>query len=727
MADRMMSMNHGRFSESANGIHPHHPTRRMAMGQFSNPLHHQQQQPPPQQQQHGSQYVGPAVSTQGQLAASMQLQKLNTQYYTHHPHPSHHHYMSDLHSSNHQMNGTGQQFRDCNPKHSTSSMPPPAHHVPAAILPPNVIDTDFIDEEVLMSLVIEMGLDRIKELPELWLGQNEFDFMTDFVCKQQPSRLEDIINTYGSASSLVEQQSAGREAEDADKGESLSQGETEESNEEQSVAAEVTVAKDTDSSKEQKLEKKIIKGLGKEATLLMQNLNKLNTPEEKLEALFKKYAELLEEHRSEQKQLKALQKKQVQIVKEKDQLQSEHSRAILARSKLESLCRELQRHNKTLKEETLQRCREDEEKRKEITTHFQSTLNDIQAQIEQHSDRNNKLCQENTDLAEKLKGIIEQYEQREEHLDKIFKHRDLQQKLVDAKLEQAQMQMKEAEERHAREKEYLLKEAIESTKKCQAMRDQELQLKKQLLTQAAEWKLQANLLKEQETVMKAQLTLYSEKFEEFQGSLAKSNDVFSNFKQEMDKMTKKMKKLEKESTVWRTRFESSNKALVDMIEEKALRDKEFECFSLKIQRLENLCRALQDERTTLYKKIAEVRNVREESKEKEEVVKEELTEELTWPKELIALKAEEARLQNIAASFMVSHVLEEPPESSDSLEDSEASEATCAKPSQEAAELGNATKPDPVPPISNGNPEEPDNTKPCTTQEKMNSDVEAVD
>ncbi|EOB02652.1 Cbp/p300-interacting transactivator 2 [Anas platyrhynchos] len=57
------------------------------------------------------------------------------------------------------------------------------------MLPPNVIDTDFIDEEVLMSLVIEMGLDRIKELPELWLGQNEFDFMTDFVCKQQPSRV----------------------------------------------------------------------------------------------------------------------------------------------------------------------------------------------------------------------------------------------------------------------------------------------------------------------------------------------------------------------------------------------------------------------------------------------------------------------------------------------------------------------------------------------------------
>ena len=57
----------------------------------------------------------------------------------------------------------------------------------------------------------------------------------------------------------------------------------------------------------------------------------------------------MEEHRSDQKQLKILQKKLLQVMKEKDTLQSEHSRAVLARSKLEGLCRELQRHNKTLK------------------------------------------------------------------------------------------------------------------------------------------------------------------------------------------------------------------------------------------------------------------------------------------------------------------------------------------------------------------------------------------
>lgn len=60
----------------------------------------------------------------------------------------------------------------------------------------------------------------------------------------------------------------------------------------------------------------------------------------------------LEEHRNTQKQMRALQKKQNQLVQDKDNLRNEHSKAILARSKLESLCRELQRHNRTLKVQT---------------------------------------------------------------------------------------------------------------------------------------------------------------------------------------------------------------------------------------------------------------------------------------------------------------------------------------------------------------------------------------
>lgn len=68
----------------------------------------------------------------------------------------------------------------------------------------------------------------------------------------------------------------------------------------------------------------------------------------------------------------------------------------------------------SLQEEGVQRAREEEEKRKEVTSHFQVTLNDIQLQMEQHNERNSKLRQENMELAERLKKLIEQYELREE-------------------------------------------------------------------------------------------------------------------------------------------------------------------------------------------------------------------------------------------------------------------------------------------------------------------------
>lgn len=62
----------------------------------------------------------------------------------------------------------------------------------------------------------------------------------------------------------------------------------------------------------------------------------------------------------------------------------------------------------------MQQAREEEERRKEATAHFQITLNEIQAQLEQHDIHNAKLRQENVELGEKLKKLIEQYALREE-------------------------------------------------------------------------------------------------------------------------------------------------------------------------------------------------------------------------------------------------------------------------------------------------------------------------
>eukprot|EP00918_Siedleckia_nematoides_P091291 GHVU01200544.1.p1 GENE.GHVU01200544.1~~GHVU01200544.1.p1 ORF type:complete len:554 (-),score=142.38 GHVU01200544.1:2063-3724(-) len=304
---------------------------------------------------------------------------------------------------------------------------------------------------------------------------------------------------------------------------------------------------------------------------ILRALSGLQSTEEKLAALCKKYTDLLEDHRMLQAKFKQNQRSLTTIMREKEQLHAEHGKSVLAKSKLESLCRELQRHNKLIKEESLARAREEEEKRKEVTNRFQSTINDIQQQMNDNHTKNTKLREENLDLSTKLKSLIEQYEAREEHIQKLFAHKELEQQLVDAKFQQATLQMTEEKEKNIMEKTQILTDAAEAHKKIQLMEAQEKQLR-------------------------AQVALYTEKYEEFQQTLQKSNEVFQSFKTEMDKMTKKIKKLEKDTSMWRSRWESSNKALIDMAEEKTKNEKEITTLLSKVQKLESLCRALQAER-----------------------------------------------------------------------------------------------------------------------------------
>ncbi|XP_047193958.1 beta-taxilin isoform X3 [Hippoglossus stenolepis] len=338
-------------------------------------------------------------------------------------------------------------------------------------------------------------------------------------------RLEAIISSYGAAaSSLPDKQSS-------------TDTETEKTKE--GTKEDVTVTMETDIS------------------LIMQSLSKSSSSEEKLGDLVRKYAELATLRRCDERKLCVLQQKMWTVQEERKQLQAERRSSVAARSKLETLCRDLQSHYTTLREETLQRCREDEEKRSEITCHFQKMLKEIQTQIEQHSARNDKLCHENANLTDKLESLMNQCDRREESLEKIDRHRELQHKLTDAKLQEANALLTQAEEKHKREKEYL--------------------------------------------------TLYGEKFDEFQATLAKSNEIYMRFKKEMDNMSDKMKTMEKESNVWKTRFENCNKALTDMIQERTEKAREYDQFVVTIHKLERLCRVLQEERTVLYDKIKGIR------------------------------------------------------------------------------------------------------------------------
>ncbi|KAK6170433.1 hypothetical protein SNE40_018831 [Patella caerulea] len=434
--------------------------------------------------------------------------------------------------------------------------------------PPYLVDNTTIEESTISMATEAETLIPVQELPvsqEVAILDNSLDIKETEAPLSLPetTNIEDIINDLSGDS----EEQDNKMAPTIDNGLAV--------NENDKSAQKTDENQKVKSGSVLKSKRKEDKGIDH----ILRALSSLDTTEEKLAALCKKYADIHEEHRVLQVSFKQAQRRMAVISREKDQIQSEHTKAVMGKSKLESLCRELQKHNKIIKEESIQRAKEEDEKRKEISAKFQTTIGEIQQQMQDNHDRNSKLREENADLAGKLKGFIEKYEIREEQLEKLMKHREVEQQLADAKLQQANLILKQEQERGSKEKELLLTQNDESVKKA--------------------------------SILEAQLTMYKDRYEEFQTTINKSNEMFQKFKSEMDKMGKRIKKLEKEGASWKAKWQGCNKALLDMVDEKQKNDQERTKLQTKNNKLESLCRALQNE---LHgKKGSEVKEIVENS------------------------------------------------------------------------------------------------------------------
>ncbi|KAJ1531929.1 hypothetical protein ONE63_000570 [Megalurothrips usitatus] len=311
---------------------------------------------------------------------------------------------------------------------------------------------------------------------------------------------------------------------------------------------------------------------------LMRSLNSLETPQDKLDALVKKYSEVADENRKLQTQTKNMERRLIQVEREKDSAQSEYSKAVLTRSRLEGLCRELQRQNRAIKEESVLKIREEEEKRKEVSNKFQSTLAEITSLMQQNNEKNSKLRDDNIEMTTKFKSVCEQYELRVQQVEKISKQMQLEAQLADAKLAKAQLESKA-------EKEVLIRE------------------KHELLMELAHYQARAKEHEQTELKLREQVELYTNKYDEFQTALSRSNEVFGGFKEEMDKMSKKIVKLEKETSTWKLRWEKSHQALLEMATDKQQRDAELSLANRQLTQLHKLCRTLTEERAKLMAQI----------------------------------------------------------------------------------------------------------------------------
>lgn len=245
--------------------------------------------------------------------------------------------------------------------------------------------------------------------------------------------------------------------------------------------------------------------------------------------------------------------KYLQVVMERDTALVELRKNVAIREKLESLCRELQRQNKMLTDECKKVSTEGQQKRLDLSTKFHDAIKEASTKLGEERDENEMLRQ-------KLKQFSEQYELREQQFMQQLKKKTLELQLAEVKLQQQ----------------------LEACHQEQA--------KVQLYTE------QISQLLETEKNLRLQLAADGEKFQQFQETLTKSNEVFESFKKEMEKMAKTIKDLNKENNFLKRKCEKTDVSLIELVDEREKVKKQLEKTKNQKEKLESLCRSLQAER-----------------------------------------------------------------------------------------------------------------------------------
>nr|XP_029120286.1 alpha-taxilin isoform X2 [Elaeis guineensis] len=210
---------------------------------------------------------------------------------------------------------------------------------------------------------------------------------------------------------------------------------------------------------------------------------------------------------------------------------AERDAAVAVRERLESLCRELQRHNKMLMDECQRVSTEGQNMRLDLSAKFNDAIKDVNNKLEEQKNDCLSQLRENEMLRNKLKHLADQYDLSEQQFAQKLKQKALELQLADLKIEK--QQEKSAQER----------------------------------TQMQLYAEQIAQLVATEKSLRLQLAADGEKFQQFQEALSKSNNVFEAFKQEMEEMAKLIKEHEKENEFLKSKCEKSDIALVKLVEE----------------------------------------------------------------------------------------------------------------------------------------------------------------
>ncbi|KAJ5480818.1 hypothetical protein N7539_006712 [Penicillium diatomitis] len=314
-----------------------------------------------------------------------------------------------------------------------------------------------------------------------------------------------------------------------------------------------------DAAGEKDQEQEIEREVKKATRDLNQLLNNIESPMTRLETVHKKYTELLADMKKLDRDYAKSKKRADQLQKEQEKGKSELNKTVTMKDKLEKLCRELTKENKKVKDEN--KKLEDTEKRARLIVNerLDSLLYDIQdVMSSKGSNRNEQMDIDLDDIVKsKLKVIVDQADIRDLHWKAFVRSKDAEIQALTIKFE---------EQRRTAENEISRGRALSA---------------------------QVSTFSQTEAELRSQLNIYVEKFKQVEDTLNNSNELFLTFRKEMEEMSKKTKRLEKENHTLNRKHEQTNRNILEMAEERTRNQDELHKWRRKCQHLEALCRRMQ--------------------------------------------------------------------------------------------------------------------------------------
>lgn len=218
---------------------------------------------------------------------------------------------------------------------------------------------------------------------------------------------------------------------------------------------------------------------------ILNRMNNISGMEEKLETICRQYCQLLFKNRKTCLLMKQTDEKYRMLYDEKKKLQNERDESILIGKRLGTICYELQKQNKTMKEERQQirqQIREQEEIKTDLTEKFENGLLKLTSWMKQYNDKYAKIYEENVEFHKILKSIYEVMKSRELQSLKDCKKMKLDVEAAEAKLAKAKLDAATEREKFLLEKQQLLTKLKESKDQIIKLQANEMSLRSEINT-----------------------------------------------------------------------------------------------------------------------------------------------------------------------------------------------------------------------------------------------------